>query len=66
MRNKMIVLTGCCSNIGEGGPIKSCNKPAKYFYLHNTSVCTYCTKHNYACGEKLTLTEAIRKFKMKG
>ncbi len=60
----MIKFIECCSNIGGRGPVKWCDKPAKYFYLHNGSVCTYCTNHNYVCGEKLNFVEAIRKLKM--
>ncbi len=44
--------TTCCSNI-DGSDLQSCNENARYFYLHNEDICSYCEKHNYICGEQL-------------
>lgn len=59
----------CCKNVATGKgdrkqsfrseaePIKSCDKLAKYWYLHNDDICSYCVEHNYVCGYKLIITE---------
>ncbi len=40
----------CCMNVGDTGFVP-CDAPAVVWYSHNEDVCSYCEKHDYACGE---------------